>query len=76
MLNCVFHISSPEPESHRRAYSIPMRRRPLSLVHDIKTSSSPKQLRQSKPTNLSLFGSHDQDLLGSHDQDGHHAHIW
>ena len=50
-------FSSPEPKAHRRAYSIPMLRRPSvvvvvrhpSVVHHFQRSSSLKPICQSKP---------------------------
>ena len=51
-----------------------------SVVQGARTSSSPKQLGQSKPNFMwSLLGRGKESLFaasGSHDQDGRHAHIW
>ena len=73
-------ISSPEPKAHRRAYSIPMVRRPSSssftmLKHLLRNRFAD----QSQILCGASLGRWNEILFaaaGSHDQDGRHAYIW
>ena len=77
-------FSSPEPKAHRRAYSIPMVRRPSSGRLSSSTMLKHLLLRnrsadQSQILCGASLGRGNEILFaasGSHDQDGRHAHIW
>ena len=82
-------FSSPEPKAHRWAFSIPMLRRPSSVVRPSSVRPSVHNFKhlllwnrlanQSQILCGASLGRGNESLFaasGSHDQDGHHAHIW
>ena len=72
-------MSSPGPKAHRRAYRIPMVRRPslATMLKDLLLRN--RWANQCQILCGASLGRVNESLFaasGSHDQDGRHAHIW